>query len=82
MDELRTLVEEGRVVFVGFNDEIRARAKPARSPEPRRHSPHEPAGISSRALEDPRNETCDGGLAVGTRDRDHVPAVEGVRGEP
>ena len=82
VDELGALVEERGVVLVGLDDEVLARAQPARRAEVRRGAPDEPAGAPPRAFEDPGDEARHGGLAVGARDRDHVAAEEGVAGEP
>src|SRR4029077_5742253 len=82
MNELRSLVEEGGVVFVRLDNEER------RLPEPRGdgkvfgHSADQEARRAARALQDPGEHGRYGGLAVGSCDAQNVPTGEHIVGKP
>ena len=70
--ELAPLVEEGRVVFVGLDDEGRHRGdaterRGARAPL--RHAADQEAWVNPRLLKDPGEHRRGGRLAVRARDR-------------
>ena len=62
--ELRTLVEERGVVFVGFDNEKLAAAESRRDIEIARHTADEEAWFEARMLQNPRENARGRGLAV------------------
>ena len=83
--ELAPLVEEGRVVFVGLDDEGRHRGDSAErrgARAPLRHAADQEAGLESRLLKDPGEHRRGGRLAVRARDRKHVAARKHMLAEP
>ena len=71
LDELATLVEEGRVVFIALNDEGAALlAGVRRIRQVARDAADEPARLSSVGLEQDRGHAGRGRLAMGTSDDD------------
>ncbi len=64
MDELAALVEEGRVVFVGLDDEEIGRRQPRRQPEVARHAAHQEARVIAGVLQNPGEHRRGGRLAV------------------
>ena len=83
--ELGSLVEEGGVVFVGLDHE---RTAPRRVPdagtgvEVERNAGDEESGIETGGVENHREHRRGRGLAVRAGDRDHVPALEHLLGQP
>ena len=69
--ELGALVEEGRVVLVGFDHENRICPQAGRELEVRRHTADQEACAPARALKDPCQQTGCGGLAVRTGYTNH-----------
>jgi hypothetical protein len=82
MHELRTLVEESRVVFVGLDDEVLAAAETRRDAEVLRHPADEKTGREAGVLEDPCEHARRRRLAVRPCDGKHPPSREHVCGEP
>src|SRR5207247_5639059 len=82
MNELRALVEEGGVVLVSFYDEERRAGEPGRNREIQWHPADEESGEAACLLQDPRQHGCDGGLSMGARDRQYMPAAEYMLGQP
>ncbi len=80
--ELRTLVAERGVVFVGLDDEERAISKPCRDGKVDRHAADEESRREARTLQDPGEQRGSRGLAVGTGDGEHPLAGQHVLGEP
>src|SRR6185437_5374762 len=74
VDELRALVEEGRVVFVRLDHEEWRRPEARARPEVRRHAADQEAGLEPRVLEDPGEKRRSGGLAVRAGDGQY-PAI-------
>src|SRR5688572_26290157 len=66
--ELRPLVEECRVVFVGFDHEERLSSQACARVEVARYAADEKARLEPRVLENPRRERARGRLAVSARD--------------
>src|SRR5437762_12005101 len=82
MDELRSLVEKCRVVFIRFDhEELRIRASRRRA-EIDRHAADQERWIESRLFEDPREHRCCRRLAMRAGDREHPPIVQYVFTEP
>ena len=82
VDELRALVEERRVVFVGLDREEARRREPRRAVEVHRHAAHEEAGFESGVLQDPREHRGRRRLAVRARDGEHPAVAQHGLGEP
>ena len=77
LDELAALVEEGRVVFVAFDDEGAARpARMGRIRQVARDAAHEPARLGAGGLEQHRGHAGRGRLAVGAGDDDVAAFVQ------
>ena len=80
--ELGSLIKERRVVFVGLDHEKLGVAVARRHPEIGRDAAHEKTGRKARVLEYPGQYAGSRGLAVSTRDREHMPAAQNVVGQP
>ena len=76
--EFAALVEEGGVVFVGFDDEQGARrergagAQPGRDTEIQRHPAHQKTRLQASGLQNPAQHGRGGGFAVGACHRQHM----------
>lgn len=82
MDELRTLVEEGAVVLVGFDDEERRAAQACRYREVLRHAADQEARAHACMFQHPGQHAAGGGLAVGPGHCQHPTALQHVIGQP
>src|SRR5437773_11639568 len=82
MNELRALVEEGGVVLVSLYDEERRAGESGRNREIQWHPADEEPGEAACLLQDPRQHGCDGGLSMGARHRQYMPAAEYMLGQP
>ncbi len=82
VDELRALVEERRVVFVGLDHEEARIGEPRRYAEVQRHPADQEAGIHAGVFEQPRQHRRRGGLAVRAGHREHPFAVQHMFPEP
>jgi hypothetical protein len=82
MHELAALVEEGRVVLVGLDDEEARTARPRGGTELGRHAADEEAGREPRMLEDPRQHRRDGRLAVRAGHRQNPSPPQQVLADP
>ena len=82
MDELRALVGERRVVFVGLDHEEGATRKARRDAEIHRHAADQEARIEPGVVEYPGEQRRGRGLAVRARDREHPFVAQDVLGEP
>src|SRR4029077_9354801 len=80
--ELRAFVEERRVVLVRLDDEVRSRAAARAHTEVRRHATDEKPGVAAGVLQDPRQERCGRGLAVGGGGRGAPPPFSYPRAPP
>src|ERR1700694_501321 len=80
--ELRAFVEKSRVVLVSLDDEARRAGEPGGYREVEGHPADQEPWTVAGALEDPRQHGRRGGLAMGARDREDVPAAEHVLGKP
>src|SRR5690606_9437789 len=80
--ELRALIEERGVVFVGFDDEILRAAEPRGNSEIRRNAADEKTGLEPRIIEDPRKHARRRRLAVRPRDGEHPFVLQHVVREP
>src|SRR5262249_57139560 len=72
VEELRALVEEGAVVLVALDDEVRALAEAVALAQVLRHAADEEAGIAPGVEEHEGEERGGRGLAVGAGDDDRV----------
>src|ERR1044071_5372975 len=72
VDKLGAFVEEGGVVFVGFDHEQRRLGMARRHGEIHGHPADEKARLASSPLEHPCKHGGNGGLAVRTRDSEHM----------
>ncbi|MNV52305.1 hypothetical protein D3C71_1443890 [compost metagenome] len=83
MDKLRTLVEEGRVVFVRLDHEGTARGVVAgRHVQVRRHAADQEVGRQARGFQYPGQHRAGGGLAMRARHCQHVRARQDVVAQP
>ena len=83
MHELGTLVEEGRVVFIGLDHEGRPGVADTRGiAQLRRHATDQIARREARAFENPGGHGRGGGLAVGAGDGDHRTAGQHLVTQP
>ena len=82
MDELRPLVEEGRVVLVGLDHEELRIGEPRRYREVMRDTAHEEARVQAGLLEDERQHRRGGGLAMRAGNRLHPLAAQHLLGQP
>ena len=80
--ELGALVEEGRVVFVGFDDEVAAAAEARGHAEVGRNAADQETRLEAGAFEDPGEQTRGRRLAVGPGDSQDVFVVQDVTGKP
>jgi hypothetical protein len=80
--KLRALVEERRVVLIRLNDEQGSRTEARAHAEVRRHATDEKAGVAAGVLEDPGEERCGGGLAMGAGDREHPAPLQYLARQP
>ena len=69
MHEIRTLVEECRIVFIGLDDEKRRLGQPCGNIKILRHTADQKSGIESGMFEYPRQHRTGRGLAVGSGPR-------------
>src|SRR6186713_2958195 len=72
VNELGTLVEERRVVLIGFDDEELPATQPGTDRKVSRNSADEETGIEPCMLENPAEHAGGGGLAVRASDSEHV----------
>jgi hypothetical protein len=91
MNELAALVEEGGVVFIGFDHERRCAAagqlhgrvaQSSRHAKVQRHAANQESRRQAGLIEDEREHRRCGRLAMGARDRQHVPVVQHVVRQP
>ncbi|KIQ97464.1 hypothetical protein TI01_1009 [Lysobacter sp. A03] len=82
VDELAALVEEGGVVLVRFDHELTARADARRDTEVLGHAADQEARPTTCSLQQPHEDRCRGGLAVGAGDRQNVPPRQHVFRQP
>ena len=81
MHKLAALVEEGRVVLVGFNHKQWAALTLGQTPQAGGHAKvqgytaNQKAGRQSRLFQDPTEHGGGGGFAVGARHSQHVPRL-------
>ncbi len=72
MQKFRTLIEECRVVFVAFEDEVLAIAQPEAAPEIFGYASDQERWPKPGSLEDPRQHRCRGRLAVRSGNHQYV----------
>ena len=82
VQELTALVEEGGVVFVGFDDEERRRAETGRDAEVPGQAADQETGLEPGLLEDPGQQAGRGGLAVGAGHGQHPAFAQQMFGQP
>ena len=82
MHELGTLVEEGRVVFVGLDDEIGLAPQTRRDREVARYATDQEARLAPGGLKDPGQQRCGGGLAVRAGHAHHPAPDQHLLGQP
>src|SRR5438309_6452226 len=82
VNKLRALVEEGGVVLVSLYDEERRAGKPGRNREIQRHATDEESGEAAGLLQDACQHGGDGGLSMGPRHCQDMPAAEHMFGQP
>ncbi len=82
VDELASLVEEGGVVFVGFDHEVTALPEPGRDPEVGRHPADQEPRLQARMLQHPGQHRGGGRLAMGAGDREDVAPLQHLLGQP
>ncbi len=82
MNEFRTLIAKGRVVFVGFDDEEIRFAQPRRNPETLRHPADQETGLEPRLIQYPGQHRSGRRLAVGSRNGQHPLATQDVFRQP
>jgi hypothetical protein len=80
--KLRALVEERRVVLIRLDDEPPSGTEARAHPEVRRHATDEKPGVAAGVLEDPRQERCGRGLAMGAGDREHPAPFQHLARQP
>ena len=80
--ELGTLVEEGRVVFVGLDDEIGLAPQTRRDREVARHATDQEARLAPGSLKDPGQQRRRGGLAVRAGHAHHPAPDQHLLGQP
>ena len=78
MNELRTLVEEGRIVLVAFDHEIFRVVQPCTLSEICRESADEITGFASGLFHDPGQKGRRRGFAVRASDDEIVPAAQKI----
>ncbi|MCY1176840.1 hypothetical protein D9M73_171270 [compost metagenome] len=82
MDELRALVEERTVVFVGFDDEEGCITQACRHREVLRYAADQEARGHACMLQHPGQHAAGGGLAVRTGNGQHPTTLQHVIGQP
>jgi hypothetical protein len=86
VDELRSLVAESAIVFVGFNHKERrvlsSAGQPRRNAEVPRHAADQEAGTQAGMLENPRQHGGRRGLAVRPGDGQHPASFQDMLGQP
>ena len=82
VNELRALVEKRRVVLIRFDHEVGCGPDPCGGIEIGGHSADQKPGIQPRMLQDPGEHAAGRGLAVSAGDRQHMPTLQHLLGEP
>ena len=82
VDELRALVEERGVVFIGFDDEELSPAEARTDRKISGHAADEEAGIEAGVLQYPGQHARGGGLAVRSGDAEHVNVAQHFARQP
>ena len=82
MHELGTLIEEGGVVFVGFDDEVHAGAHSRGSFEITRYAADQEPRVATGRLENPHQHAGRGRLTVGSRDGQYPTLLQYVPRQP
>ena len=83
VDELGALVEERRIVFVGLDDEMPGAGRKAGAGRKiARHAADQESGLETGVFEDPRQHARGRGLAVSSRDCQHVHVAQHFARQP
>jgi len=82
MDELGALVEEGRVVLVSLDHEIRRPAKTRAHAKVLGHAADQKSRLEPGVLQNPSEHRCGGRLAVCARNRKHPAILEQLVRQP
>src|SRR5688500_3104297 len=80
--ELRTLIEEGGVVFICLNDEVSARAQSRRHREVSRHTADEKSWFQTGMLQYPSQDARGGRLAMRASHGEYPSAGQHMSREP
>jgi hypothetical protein len=82
VQELGALIEERRVVFVGFDNEKRRLAEPCAHPEIAGHATDQEAGCHTRLVQNPGQHRTGGGFAMRAGDAQHELVAKNFLAQP